>query len=157
MEIRNALTEDSPTICHVLRRSIAELCGSDHRNNSEFLGQWLSNKTPENIATWIAHPHNSLLVAVEKDTILGVGCVTSGGEITLNYVSPEARFRGVSRALLSALEIRATELGNMRCTLNSTETARRFYRTAGYVDESLSVDGSSYPMSKNLSLSPDVV
>jgi GNAT superfamily N-acetyltransferase len=69
-----------------------------------------------------------MLVAVEGCRILGVGCVTAAGEITLNYVSPDARFRGVSRAVLHALEARGLERGNVRCTLASTETARRFYQ-----------------------------
>jgi GNAT superfamily N-acetyltransferase len=55
-----------------------------------------------------------LLVAVERYTILAVGSVTDAGEITLNYVSPDARFRGVSRALLGALEARAIQRGNLR-------------------------------------------
>jgi len=51
------------------------------------------------------------------------------------YVSPDAGFRGVSRALLGALETRALDRGNQRCTLLGTETERRFYRSAGYVEE----------------------
>jgi len=84
--------------------------------------------------SWIAQPDNSLLVAVEDGSILAVGSVTDAGQITLNYVSPDARFRGVSRALLSALEARARERGNTRCTLTSTETARQFYQARGYVE-----------------------
>ena len=61
--------------------------------------------------------------------------VTDEGEITLNYVSPDVRFRGVSRALLGALEARAVQRGNVRCTLTSTETARRFYHANGYVED----------------------
>jgi GNAT superfamily N-acetyltransferase len=85
-----------------------------------------------------------------------VGCVTDAGEITLNYVSPDVRLRGVSSALLKALEHRAMERGNETCRLTSTETARRFYLARGY-----SVDGpmegkfgtkSSYPMSKRLTM-----
>jgi GNAT superfamily N-acetyltransferase len=64
-----------------------------------------------------------------------VGGVTDAGEIILNYVSPEARFRGVSRALLGALEARAAERGAAHCTLDSTETARRFYLANGYVED----------------------
>ncbi len=63
---------------------------------------------------------------------MAVGAVTDAGEITLNYVSPDARFRGVSRALLGALENRASERENGRCTLTSTATARRFYLANGY-------------------------
>jgi GNAT superfamily N-acetyltransferase len=66
--------------------------------------------------------------------MLAVGSVTDAGEITLNYVSPDASFHGVSRALLVALEARAQERGNQRCTLLSTETARRFYRSAGHIE-----------------------
>ena len=87
--------------------------------------------------------------------ILAVGSVTDAGEVTLNYVAPDARFRGVSRALLRALERRAIERGNLRCTLTSTETARRFYLANGYVEEG-HLPGkfgtrASYPMSKPLS------
>jgi GNAT superfamily N-acetyltransferase len=138
----------------VLRRSIAELCVADHGNDPAILARWLSNKTPDNVASWIAQPGNSLLLAVEDGIILGVGSVTDAGEITLNYVSPDARFRGVSRALLHRLEARAIERGNTRCTLSSTETARRFYRAAGYLEEGAPAGAfgtrSGYPMSKRL-------
>jgi hypothetical protein len=87
----------------------------------------LGNKTPEIFKSWI-RAGNALLVAIEDERILAVGCVTDVGEITLNYVSPDARFRGVSGVLLAVLEDRARERGNERCTLKSTETARRFYR-----------------------------
>ncbi len=98
-------------------------------------------------------PNNSVLVAVEDDAILAVGAVTDAGRVTLNYVSPDARFRGVSRALLRALEARAIERGSVRCTLRSTATARQFYLANGYV-----IDGppdhkhgaGGYPMSKPL-------
>src|ERR1019366_951048 len=89
--------------CQVMRRSIAELCVADHRNDPAITERWLSNKTPEIFKSWI-RPDNSVLVAVEDNRIFAVGCVTDAGEITLNYVSPDARFRGVSGALLAALE-----------------------------------------------------
>lgn len=86
--------------------------------------------------------------------------MTNAGEITLNYVSPDARFRGVSRALLGALEGRAMQRGNLRCTLISTETARRFYHTNDYTEDA-AVAGkfgtsASYPMSKPLAASATV-
>jgi GNAT superfamily N-acetyltransferase len=154
MHIRDAVPEDAPSACEVMSRSISELCSADHHNDPVILARWLANKTPEIVACWIRKPGNSVLVVVESGIILAVGSVTDTGEITLNYVSPDARFRGVSRALLVALETRAQDRGNQRCTLLSTETAHRFYRSAGYVD-----DGpphgkfgttSSYPMSKEL-------
>lgn len=118
MKIRDAVPEDGAAACQTMRRSIAELCAADHRNDPVILERWLSNKTPEIFKSWI-RPDNTLLVAVDDDRILAVGCVTDSGEITLNYVSPDARFRGVSNALLGALEARAVERGNKLCTLRA--------------------------------------
>jgi GNAT superfamily N-acetyltransferase len=154
LEIRAATPEDGPAACQVIRRSIAELCAADHRSEEAILKRWLSNKTPEVFVSWMRQPDNSLLVAVEDGNILAVGSVTDAGQIALNYVSPDARFRGVSRALLGALEARAIERGNTQCTLSSTETARRFYQANGYVEDGLPVGNfgtsSGYPMTKLL-------
>ena len=73
-----------------------------------------------------------MLVAVKTDAIVAVGMVTDAGEVLLNYVSPDARLSGVSRALLKALEDR--EHGAILCRLESTETARRFYHSNGYIE-----------------------
>jgi|SRR5947209_6563278 len=154
MEIRDATFDDAVEACIVLKRSIAELCHADHKSDPTILARWLGNKTVENFNLWIQQPDNSLLVAVEGDQILGVGSVTDSGTIGLNYVSPDARFRGVSRALLQSLEVRAAQRGNTQCNLISTETARRFYLSNGYVEsgEPSGAFGttSGYPMSKPL-------
>jgi GNAT superfamily N-acetyltransferase len=134
VHIRDATPTDAAAACAVLRASITELCVTDHRNDPVILGAWLANKRPEIVARWSTEPGSSLLVAVEGDAILAVGGVKDSGEITLNYVSPAARFRGVSAAMLAALEARAAERGNERCTLLSTETAHRFYLSRGYRD-----------------------
>jgi GNAT superfamily N-acetyltransferase len=155
VEIRDARLEDADPACDVLRRSILQLCVADHGNDPTVLNAWLANKTTEIVAAWIGQKGNSLLLAVEGDAILAVGSVTDAGEITLNYVAPEARFHGVSRALLGALEARAIERGIGRCTLISTETAHRFYRSAGYRDDGAPTGkfgtSSGYPMSKQMS------
>jgi GNAT superfamily N-acetyltransferase len=153
MMIRDAVPEDAAAACEVMRRSIAELCVPDHRNDPEILQRWLSNKTPEIFKSWI-RSDDGLLVAVEGAGVVAVGCVTDAGEITLNYVSPDARFRGISTAMLNALERRARGRGNGRCKLNSTETALRFYLARGYSQDGPGVGkfgtNSAYPMSKEL-------
>ena len=135
MELRRASISDAEAACVVHRRSIMELCEADHRGDPAILEAWLASKTPENYRHWIERPDNNLLVAAEGDAILAVGCVTDAGEITVNYVSPDARFRGVSKAMLAALEATARERGAEICTLFSTETARGFYLSAGYVEQ----------------------
>ncbi|HEY5207100.1 MAG TPA: GNAT family N-acetyltransferase, partial [Roseiarcus sp.] len=82
----------------------------------------------------IARKDATVLVALKTDAIVGVGMVTNEGEVLLNYVSPDTRFGGVSRALLRALEDRSRERGATPCRLESTETARRFYCSNGYVE-----------------------
>jgi GNAT superfamily N-acetyltransferase len=154
LQVRDAVPADADAACEVMRRSISELCVDDHRNDPEILDQWLANKKPEIFRSWVSQAGNSLMVAVDTGTIVGVGSVTDKGEITLNYVSPDARFRGISRALLRALERRAAERGNTHCTLSSTATARRFYRAQGYVETGPPRGNfgtqSGFPMSKAL-------
>jgi GNAT superfamily N-acetyltransferase len=155
MEIRDAQSDDATAACAVLRRSITELCAPDHRNDAAILARWLASKKPEIVAAWIMQTTASMLLAVEGDKILAVGGVTDAGEITLNYVSPDARFRGVTSALLRAVEARAVERGNTRCWLISTETAHRFYLARGYRDDGPAQGkfgtNASYRMSKSLS------
>jgi GNAT superfamily N-acetyltransferase len=154
VNIRDAVKADAEAACEVLRTSITELCALDHRNDRKILGRWLANKTTENLQAWIADPDASLLVAVDDEAVLAAGSVTNDGEITMNYVSPHARFRGVSSALLKALEARARDRGNTSCHLLSTETAHRFYLARGYRDvgmpEGKFGTTSSYPMLKKI-------
>ena len=153
--VRDARPEDAPAICEVLKRSILELCDADHQHDPAILARWLRNKTPERVLTEMLLPGNSMLVAVENAAIVGAGLVDDMGEIHLNYVAPEARFRGVSRQIIHALEARARERGNTHCTLTSTETARRFYISGGYTEKTEVVlrfpgDCPGYRMSKLL-------
>jgi GNAT superfamily N-acetyltransferase len=154
MEIREAGPEDAGEACAVLCRSIVEMCAADHRNDTALLAEWLANKTPETVAGWMRRADASYLVAFDEGAIAAVGVVTDAGEILLNYVSPVARFRGATKALLVALETRAAERGATRSTLISTETARRFYRARGYQEDGPPVRkfgmDSGYPMSKPL-------
>jgi GNAT superfamily N-acetyltransferase len=121
-------------ICKAIRASITTLCSADHQGDPNILEQWLANKTPENGTQWLSNANNINLVAVECDAVVTAGCVTRAGAILLNYVAPTARFRGVSSALLAAMEAAARKNGNARCALDSTLTAQRFYKKHGYVD-----------------------
>ena len=155
MQIRLAKVEDAAEACEVLRRSITELCHADHQTDSRNLEAWLSNKTADNVRSWIADPNTCVVIATDGATIIGIGAVTSLGEIILNYVSPAARFRGVSKAILKCLEGTARELGHTRCAVTSTGTARRFYLSAGYLPQGSPTVSFGriigYPMVKHLS------
>ena len=152
--IRKATPQDAEEATEVMRRSITELCQDDHQNDPKVLGSWLNNKRPEVFRSWLEESSESYFVAIENGRIQSVGAVANSGLIILNYVSPDARFRGVSRIMLAALEQRAREQGNRECRLASTATARRFYASCGYVEagapEGLFGSQSGFPMRKTL-------
>jgi N-acetylglutamate synthase-like GNAT family acetyltransferase len=153
IRIRQARTEDGISASEVMRRSIADLCVADHRNDQDALARWLANKTPEIFISWIEAGDGYFYVAEKDGIILSVAAITISGEITLNYVSPEARFTGVSKAMMVRVEAKARELGLLECFLISTETAHAFYKKLGYVDEAVTSPTASaaYRMRKRLS------
>ena len=135
MQIRPAKTDEAAEICAVVRNSIIELCGADHRGEAAVLKGWLANKTPDNVRNWITDDGARLLVAIEGERICGTASANRSGEVQLNYVSPHAQYRGVSNALLAALEAWLRGIGIKRVTLTTTKTAYRFYLHRGYRDD----------------------
>jgi GNAT superfamily N-acetyltransferase len=134
IQIRTAAPEDAMAACGVLRRSIQECCTADHKNDSVLLQSWLGNKTPEQVAAWIAAPANHTLVAERDGALVGVALVTQAGKLSLCYVLPEAQRSGVGVALLAGAEAKAREWGVGVLRLYSTLTAREFYARNGYTN-----------------------
>ncbi|MBO0763482.1 MAG: GNAT family N-acetyltransferase [Hyphomicrobiaceae bacterium] len=103
---------------------------------------------------WIEKHGVLVATATEGTAILGLGVLTSSGEVLLNYVSPDARFRGVSKGVAACLEVRARELGVRTVTLQSSTTAREFYVSAGYHGARPSTNALGitlcHPMAKHL-------
>lgn len=132
IEIRQASDADADEAVSTLRRSITELCVADHQNDPTEMEGWLSNKTVETWRQWIARADAIVLVAERDGKIMGVGMATLNGDVLLNYVHPDARFDGVSKALLSGLEGSLRSRGIRRCQLESTVTARSFYESCGF-------------------------
>jgi len=91
IEIRDAVAADAESGWEVMRRSITELRLDDRRNDPKVLDAWLGNKQPRVFRAWLAEPDNSVLVAIVAGNVVGVSAMRNSGEITLNYVSPEAR------------------------------------------------------------------
>ena len=139
--VRQAVEADAAAAAEVVRRSISVLCVADHQNDPARLESWLKNKTVLNVAAWIGSAENYCVVASLGDAVCGFGAMTLKGEIMLCYVDPTVRFRGVSAAMLDALEHKAQHLGLAEVHLNGTVTARRFYEERGYV----AVGGTKQP------------
>lgn len=132
--IRSAERPDAPQIASLLRRSITELCRADYEGAPGRLDGWLANKTADTALAWMAGPGVVLVAGSpwNEDTLQGVGMGLPDAEIVLNYVHPDARFKGVSKAIVTALEDYFSARGQMKVHLQSTRTAERFYRSMGY-------------------------
>ncbi len=154
LSIRDARPEDAVDACDVMRASITQLCERDHDNDPATLADWLSNKTPVHVRLWIISPAYAIKLAHHRDRLVGLGALSASGEVTLLYVAPEARFRGVSKALLISLEAEARARGISTLTASSTTTAHKFFKMAGFRDHGTPVMGigkaASYPLAKPL-------
>ena len=152
--VRPATEADLPEMSRVLIASITELCIADHRGAPERLAGWTANKTPEGVARMLANPQLRLLVAELDGRVAAVGAVVpESGEVSLNYVDPAARFRGVSKALLAVLEAELRGHGVVEAQLTSTITARGFYHAAGWREDAAPVacmGGEGHRMRKRL-------
>jgi GNAT superfamily N-acetyltransferase len=151
--VRTATMIDAPCIAALLRASIVQLCAADHDYRDAPLREWLANKTTPIVETWVSNPSNVMLVAEVGNTMAGVGCLRTDGYIALNYVSPDHRFLGVSKAMLAALEDQARGLALTMVRLESTKTAIKFYRASGFDDAGTPITKNglpAYPMIKHL-------
>jgi N-acetylglutamate synthase-like GNAT family acetyltransferase len=132
--VRKATLDDVEAMSRVLIASISQLCERDHGGDPQHIARWVANKSPESVRSWLANPQSRLFVAERNGNVVGVGSFNDGGEIQLNYVAPEARFSGVSKAMLSCLEREMSSQGIRRGTLTSTRTAHDLYLSAGWAD-----------------------
>jgi GNAT superfamily N-acetyltransferase len=133
--VRPARPEDASAAAALMRASIIELCAADHRGDPDRIAGWLANKTPEIVAGWFADPDAVARVAELDGRLAGVVAANRrSGVVLLNYVAPESRFRGVSRALLAAVEDALAAAGHREARLESTVTAEAFYRANGWRD-----------------------
>lgn len=133
IEIRTAGPEDAGLACGVLRRSITECCVQDHGAQPAILQSWLGNKTPDNVASWIASPSNHTLVALKDGELVGIALLTQAGKVSLCHLVPEALHLGIGKAMLQAIEQQARVWGISVLRLHSTATARDFYARNGYI------------------------
>ena len=132
MEIRLAETCDVPDLVAVVTRSITELCVDEYRGDPAVLARWLANKTMANFTRWVTDDRHIVFLAQEGGRVAGVGMLTHGGEVQLDYVSPDFRFRGVSKALLAAMEGKGRVLGLAELWLGATQLATGMYASCGW-------------------------
>ena len=132
MNIRPALPSEAEAAIDLVRRSITQLCVEDHQNDPMTLQGWLANKSAKNMRTWIETPGSFAFVADRDGAMAGVGVYTGAGDLMLLYVEPEARFSGISSALLAHMEESARALRLPSLHVSASRAARRFFLERGY-------------------------
>jgi GNAT superfamily N-acetyltransferase len=151
--VRRAIPADVPAMSRVLIASITALCAADHKNAPVAIAAWTANKSEAGVGEMLANPDLVMFVAEWRGAVAAVGAVTRSGDVALNYVAPEVRFKGVSKALLARLEEELATLGFDQARLESTETARRFYENCGWLADGPQATGrhvNGFPMKKPL-------
>ena len=130
--VRQAEQQDADAAIGVVRRSITELCVTDHHGDEETLTRWLANKTSETFRSWVSNHDNFFFVAESGGGLIGVGLLRRSGQVLLFYVAPGSQRQGIGRAIHVALEARAIQRGLPLLHLESTADARNFYEALGY-------------------------
>lgn len=132
--IREATVNDAARASKVLCASITDLCAPDHRRDANVIERWTRNKTPAAFRARITTSSDALYVAEVNGVIVAIGGVDENSSITLNYVVPDHRLQGISKAMLHHLEQTLYRKGVRRACLTSTLTARDFYSAAGWTE-----------------------
>ena len=137
-----------------MRRSIEVLCVADHQNDRSLLAEWISNKAEEEVRRWIQDPANWSAVAVEAGQVVGFAMLSEQGTVLLMYVLPEASGHGIGAKLLAAIEDRSRDVGLRKLRLESTLTAKDFYKKHGFIESKAAAELAGemhcYPMEKQL-------
>ena len=131
-QVRDAKPVDAAEAAHVMHRSIKVLCTEDHHNDDRLLSEWLRNKTEANVRRWIRDSSNWSKVAVQDGRVVGFALLDEQGRVLLMYVQPEATGCGIGTQLLAALEDSGRSAGLNSLHLESTATARNFYKKRGF-------------------------
>lgn len=147
MLVREATLADADEMALLRACSIRQLCGADHGNLPSAMESWIG--APDKFLRLLQQGETTLLVVEIEGVLAGLGGI-AGDVVTLNYVHPAYRFRGVSKALMQALEARLAQSGINLGRLRSTATAVRFYQSIGWVETGPGTANEGTPMEKRL-------
>ncbi len=132
IHVRRTATHEAERICAIIRRSIIEVCESDHENDPKKLDTLLQHHDLMQIQSWLTADDTIGLLAMIDEQPVGAGFIRLTGEIILCCVLREALNRGIGTILLEALMEIAANHGIDRVFLTSTGTAKTFYEYHGF-------------------------
>ena len=149
LTIRPAMPEDAAAMGEVRARSIRLLCSKDHEDDPEAVEHWIGDASSGKFLRLLDDADARLIVAESDGAVVGLGA-RMGDCVTLNYVDPDHRFKGVSKAIMLHLQDQMRADGLEEAHLNSSRTALAFYRSLGWHRSGADLPDGSIPMSKRL-------
>ena len=155
MRIRSYTDKDGPAVRALFVRVNRDLAPEGMRPQFEaYIVQSLDEEI-DHIPAYYAERGGSFWVAEDAGTLLGMygleRCEENSAELRRMYVSPEARRRGVARAMLAHAERLCRSAGVDRLTLSTAEvqtSALALYRASGF--ELIREEVASVPTNKTV-------
>lgn len=149
LRIRPALPEDAAAMGDIRARSIRMLCAQDHGDDPSAVENWIGDGSPAKFLRLLEDANARLVVAEEDRVIVGLGG-RNGDRVTLNYVDPGHRFKGVSKTIMRHLQAQMRAEGLAVARLDSSRTAAAFYHALGWRRSGADLADGSIPMSMRL-------
>lgn len=128
MKIREARPEDAPALAQVFFAAVRE--GPSLYSQAQ-RAAWVP-VPPEPAAFAARLARNAVVVAETSGALVGFMTLDAAGYIDLAYVLPGHQRRGVFRALLARVEVRARAEGMQRLSVHASLMAQPAFRAVGF-------------------------
>lgn len=133
MHIRKANKKDIDIAWDIRKESIKAECVEYYP--TEVIEPWLNGSLPEGFASEL---ESNFYVASEGNEIIGLGALSySENRIYAIFVKPEFMGKGVGKQIMLFLEALAVKNNITTIYLDSTLNAAPFYRSLGYVGDTV--------------------
>ncbi len=133
VRIRKANKSDIDVAWDIRKESIKAECVEYYPN--EVIEPWLNGSLPEGFASEL---EGNFYVALQDEEIIGLGALSySENKIYAIFVKPEFMGKGIGKQIMAFLEALAVESNITTVYLDSTLNAAPFYRSLGYVGDTV--------------------
>ncbi len=128
MKIRKFRVGDAAAVARMHRGTIRKINSRDYSKKQieVWSGRTNAKRFKESMKSKIS------FVAVDGEKIIGFGGFKKDGEFNSLYVHNKYIGKGVGKRLLSKMEKTASNMGIKKFTINSSLTAKNFYKSQGY-------------------------
>ena len=134
-KIRKACADDAAAAWEIRNAAILSRCQGHYP--VELLAIWTDGAITEQFVQFVA---KHFYVATIDDAVVGTGMIDRDtGQLDAIFVRPDMMRHGIGRQIMSYLEDIGRAAGLTQLTLDSTLNAAPFYRSCGFVGETIGV------------------